>query len=83
LHIKQENDLLEELCLAVNECDTQYLLNAVLFKDGNLAPVMTPCKITAIVRPSASLARLTFSRRHETQTNGILYIKTTAAHPQT
>jgi len=46
------------------ESDTLYLHNAVLSKDGNLAPVMTPCKVHAIIRPSTSLTRLTFMCRH-------------------
>jgi len=76
------NDIHQEPCPAVYELDTLYLHNAVLSKDGNLAPVMTPCKVHAIIRPSTSLTGLTFMCRHWTQTNSILCIKTTAKHQQ-
>jgi len=70
-------------CSVQYKSGTLYLLYAVWSEDGDLAQVMTPCKVGTIIRPSTSLARLTFMWWHETQTNSILCIKTTAMHQWT
>jgi len=54
-----------------------YLLNAGLANDSDLAPVVAPGKVAAIIGPSTCLARLVFMCRHKTQTKSIFCHKNT------
>jgi len=49
-----------------------YLLDALWANESNLAPVMAPGKVNAIIRPRTCLAWLVFIWWHHTKTDGIL-----------